>query len=543
MAINTIEYTVDIAGVVPATEQFGGTQGDHRVTQLNYELKSELFDSILSAAGSGRVMCRFDVHDGEGGIWQSEPKPLGENVQLVLEERHTHFGGKITVYLVITVLSEDNETEMELYSFPSVLRLKNRPEGTYQDGEDHKSVTGLVEIAKANAKDAASYSVLARAAELSARQLAAEVEQKLANGEFDGKDGVSVTHSFDGTVLKMTSASGTTSVDLQGEKGDQGPKGDKGDKGSDGEITNLDQTYSPTSENAQSGKAVAEAVKKAKNECVPIPAYEGASGIEKVMVYDDAHYFEDENYNRYYTPSSFKPRRIDDAQDDYTASGIIKGKERTAECAGYIAARDSKGNLWTGLPVDDADCANKKYVEGVFFELYRSVLKYVVSLPPLPNIGDENTLYFVPSTLTEDQYYLCDEYIYVSGSWLKIGSASAEVDLTDYVKKTDYATSSTGGVVKSNSDGGFIVDGGLGYIASATISEIISKVNRFKPIVPETLDLAVKVGLTANTETLTDEEKAAAQSWLGVDALVGDIETALDELHNYAQALINGGAE
>ena len=28
-----------------------------------------------------------------------------------------------------------------------------------------------------------------------------------------------------------------------------------------------------------------------------------------------------------------------------------------------------------------------------------------------------------------------------------------------------------------------------------------------------------------------------------VDSLVGDIETALDELHNYAQALINGGAE
>lgn len=62
----------------------------------------------------------------------------------------------------------------------------------------------------------------------------------------NGKDGVSVTHSWDGTVLTVTSASGTSSADLKGEKGDkgdigatgpqgiqgiQGPQGPKGDKG------------------------------------------------------------------------------------------------------------------------------------------------------------------------------------------------------------------------------------------------------------------------------------------------------------------------
>lgn len=52
----------------------------------------------------------------------------------------------------------------------------------------------------------------------------------------------------------------------QGDKGDkgdtgpQGPQGIQGDKGEDGIIVNLDQTYNPTSENAQSGKAVAEAL-------------------------------------------------------------------------------------------------------------------------------------------------------------------------------------------------------------------------------------------------------------------------------------------
>lgn len=36
----------------------------------------------------------------------------------------------------------------------------------------------------------------------------------------DGKDGVSVTHEWDGTTLVITSASGTSSADLKGEKGD-----------------------------------------------------------------------------------------------------------------------------------------------------------------------------------------------------------------------------------------------------------------------------------------------------------------------------------
>lgn len=65
-----------------------------------------------------------------------------------------------------------------------------------------------------------------------------------------GKDGTSVQHSWNGSVLVITSASGTSSSDLKGEKGDtgstgqtgpqgpqgiQGIKGDTGDKGERGE--------------------------------------------------------------------------------------------------------------------------------------------------------------------------------------------------------------------------------------------------------------------------------------------------------------------
>ena len=42
----------------------------------------------------------------------------------------------------------------------------------------------------------------------------------------DGVDGISISHSWNGTTLVITSARGTSAVDLQGIPGEQGPKGD-----------------------------------------------------------------------------------------------------------------------------------------------------------------------------------------------------------------------------------------------------------------------------------------------------------------------------
>ena len=53
------------------------------------------------------------------------------------------------------------------------------------------------------------------------------------NGE-NGQDGISVTHSWNGTILTITSASGTSSVDLKGNKGDPGAPGNDGMDGAPG---------------------------------------------------------------------------------------------------------------------------------------------------------------------------------------------------------------------------------------------------------------------------------------------------------------------
>lgn len=112
-----------------------------------------------------------------------------------------------------------------------------------------------------------------------------------------------------------------------------------------------------------------------------------------------------------------------------------------------------------------------------------------------------------------------------------IGNKADKTELADYVKNTDYATADKAGVMKINGRFGLVMfnNNGEAGVAEPSLAEIDGKVG-YKPITINRLDYAVKKGLTTNTETLTDEEKAAAQSWLGIDTLVGDINTALTNI-------------
>lgn len=69
-----------------------------------------------------------------------------------------------------------------------------------------------------------------------------EYKAELANGNIDDSaiyitpEEKYVTHEWNGTVLTITSASGTTSADLKGAKGDKGDTGPQGPKGDTGAI-------------------------------------------------------------------------------------------------------------------------------------------------------------------------------------------------------------------------------------------------------------------------------------------------------------------
>ena len=92
---------------------------------------------------------------------------------------------------------------------------------------------------------------------------------------------------------------------------------------------------------------------------------------------------------------------------------------------------------------------------------------YLVPIPKievesLPSTGEPKTIYIVIGTgkryiyeseqwleVTNDNNYF--EYVYINNKWEELGEIGVEVDLTDYVKNTDYATDSKGGVIKYNS--------------------------------------------------------------------------------------------
>ncbi len=155
------------------------------------------------------------------------------------------------------------------------------------------------------------------------------------------------------------------------------------------------------------------------------------------------------------------------------------------------------------------------------------VVKFVV-VTALPEEDAENAIYLLPNEEGAAEN-LFDEYIFVDGKWEKIGSAAVAVDLDEYVKKTDYASSTNPGVVRvaytqqglyTHSDGWIAVWG-------ANKDLINAKNSRHNPITTDMVDYAVKVGVTTNTEPLTQEEKKAACGWLGTGVITGNADSTL----------------
>lgn len=177
MAIRTIEYTVTKDGITPQSQQFGGVMGDHKATELLFTLDEELFESILSESNGNRVVYRFDGYDGSGWMDSTVPQELTEKpCSYMLEEWITRHGGNIKIFLVITEIINDS-TEMELYSFPAVLKLKSRPEGLQVEGDSRESLSALVEVSKSAAESAVSSAASALESQLKTEESKVALEQ------------------------------------------------------------------------------------------------------------------------------------------------------------------------------------------------------------------------------------------------------------------------------------------------------------------------------------------------------------------------------
>ncbi len=147
------------------------------------------------------------------------------------------------------------------------------------------------------------------------------------------------------------------------------------------------------------------------------------------------------------------------------------------------------------------------------------VIKFIsVASLPTENI-ETGAIYLVPVADSTEEENRFTEYVYIDGKWEVIGAISIQVDHSEYVKFTDYASKEKAGVVKVNNQTngkGIAIDtnGEIG-IYQALPSNITGKNNEYRPITPKNMDLAWKVSATTNTEEWTDEEKASACETIG----------------------------
>ena len=300
-----------------------------------------------------------------------------------------------------------------------------------------------------------------------------------------GKDGTPATHSWNGTVLTVTSASGTSSADLKGERGDRGETG----KGLD-----IKGTYSSLS-------ALQSAVKSPEQGDM----YNvGTASPYTLYMYDTALGWVSQGQLQGAPGAVFTP--------SVSAAGVLSWENN-----GGLANPQSvnvKGEKGDSVAVKEVSESTVDGAENTVTFTDGKVLK--VKNGSKGDKGDNGDDY----TLTDTDK---DEIA---------GIAAEMIDLTNYVKNDDYATDDNAGVVFTSSVAGIESKYGVLRIKSATEAVVTAKQNTYMPIVPKNLDHAVKVGITTNTKTLTDAEKATACSWLGAvsEANAGElIDTALAE--------------
>ncbi len=256
------------------------------------------------------------------------------------------------------------------------------------------------------------------------------------------------------------------------KKGVKGSQGDRGEKGEKGDNAVTDQNYNPKSENAQSGKAVCEALKGA----------------------------ELENY----------VKKTDIANGE--TAGVIK--VQPDDWAGLGVSLVQEGDYKNFLKITPAgrgDIANKekKYIRPITSgELDYAILKGLTT-------NKENW--------TADEKKAARQLLGAAGS----------TDYPEYDAETNVVSP---GVISTRPDDGWglgietIADGwqkGYLRIKPAGNGDIAGKTAQYRPIVPATIDYAVLKSLTDSKIAWADYEREAARKLLGAGT-----EITIDRLYD-----------
>lgn len=157
----------------------------------------------------------------------------------------------------------------------------------------------------------------------------------------------------------------------------------------------------------------------------------------------------------------------------------------------------------------------------------------IVETLPTENIK-EDTIYLVPITPdTQGNNYA--EYIYVNGQWELLGKIGVQIDLSNYVQFTDYATDSKGGVIRTSTpNGSQVSSGGILQATTRTYAQyqndvstlFIGKGTLENVITGKALETSNNK-VTSISSASTDTQYPSAKC---VYDIVGNIETILTTL-------------
>lgn len=158
----------------------------------------------------------------------------------------------------------------------------------------------------------------------------------------------------------------------------------------------------------------------------------------------------------------------------------------------------------------------------------------IVAELPTENIK-EDTIYLVPTTPdTSGNNYA--EYIYINGQWELLGKIGVQIDLTNYVQFTDYASSSKGGVVKTGAYAFQINANGVPYAQTYTY-QVYQTANGNTFIGKDTLENVITgKGLVSNTSYANSSTGGVVKVNSGFGAYLdnGTLKSTTSTYENYS---------
>lgn len=252
-------------------------------------------------------------------------------------------------------------------------------------------------------------------------QITEVLAEAKASGEFDGEDGISATHSWNGTTLTITSASGSSSADLKGADGKSGTNG-----------------ISPTVSTSKSGKVTTVTIADV-NGTKTVTINDGADGAPGAAGSDG----KDGAAGKDGTSVTVKSVSESSADGGSNVVTFSDGKTLTVKngskgSAGSKGDQGDTGRRGTGLlPITTAPSSYTTTVNGLT-PAYRIALSTVKTQASTDEVYAGDTLrysyYHYPIIYVDASYVYC-------GTRVSIRGASGAAGATP-VKGTDYWTAS-----------------------------------------------------------------------------------------------------